>query len=273
MSYDQSAAEGSLRQNEYRGMPTGEQVPSPQLLENVRMFFVAYEADPDVLRQELPPGLEPHPSNTIRMDMYRVPDGRMTSHLDEFTLTYLSIEIDEHDSTAITASTGEEKSLPGRYWVGYWTDSSQMQKYVREFGGIPAEEGTTSWDWDGNSLSSTLSVDGRDVIDLQATAAPPESAEYEPKERVTGHFNYYARRQIPTLSGHRTAIDELVEFPIPSIFDVYEAEVESLEFDFPEPHYGSQFAPTEPLNVTDIVYGENSFAYPIGRQIKNYQTE
>lgn len=98
----------------YTGMPEGIHVSSPQLIKNARMLIVGYEADPEVLKSVLPPDLTPHPNNLVQMNMYRVPSTEQTSHLDPYSLTYLTVEIEGRDSRAISIAEGE-MAVSGRF--------------------------------------------------------------------------------------------------------------------------------------------------------------
>ncbi len=250
----------------YTGMPDGTQVPAPQLIKNARMLIVGYEADPEVLEAALPPGLEPHPNNLVQMNMYQVPSSTQTSHLEPYTLTYLTVEVADHDSTAISEAQGE-MSVPGRFWIGYWNDSPQMQAFAREGGGIPSQAGSCEWTQDDGELVSTLSVDGESVIQTEATVGDDQI------DTLTGHLHYYAHRQIPEPSGGRAQISELLEFPIPFVSELYEAEVDRIDFDFPEDSRMQQFAPAEPLSTPSVLHGTVTFTYPQGRRIRDYLAE
>lgn len=247
----------------YSGMPPGEQIPAPQLLTDVQMLIVGFEADPDVLANALPPGLEPHPNNLIQMNMYEVPSSEQSSHLDSYSLTYLSVEVADNDSRAISAAGGE-MAIPGRYWVGYWNDSLAMQAFAREVGGIPSLAGSCQWEKSDGELVSTLSVDGRDVIEAHAEVGDDKI------DRLTGHLHYYANKQIPNPAGNEAEINELVEFPIPFVSDLYEAEVTDVTFDFPEGSAYQRFAPTEPLSTPSVLHGSVTFTYPQGRTVRDY---
>ncbi|WP_254522488.1 acetoacetate decarboxylase family protein [Natrinema caseinilyticum] len=250
----------------YTGMPDGTAVPAPQLIENARMLIVGYEADPEVLESALPPGLEAHPNSLVQMNMYQVPSAEQTSHLDPYTLTYLTVEVADHDSSASSAAEGE-MSVPGRFWVGYWTDSPQMQAYTREGGGIPSQAGTCEWEEDDGTVVSTLSVDGEPVIEAEASVGD------EQIDTLTGHLHYYAHRQIPEPAGRRAQVSELVEFPIPFVSELYEADVDRVDFDFPEKSRFQRFAPIEPLSTPSILHGTVTFTYPQGRRIRDYLAE
>jgi acetoacetate decarboxylase len=247
----------------YSGMGQGEQIPAPQLVKGARALVVGYEADPAVLESVLPPGLEPHPNNQVQMNMYRVPSTTQTSHLDSYSLTYLTVEVADHDSTA-SSEAGGEMAIPGRYWVGYWNDSPRMQSFVRETMGIPCLPGTCTWTEDGDELISTLSVDGEPMITTTATV------DDEQIDTLSGHLNYYTHRQVPDPSGGAAQISELVEIPIPFICELATAEVDDIEFAFPDGSSFQQFAPVEPLSTPSVLYGTITITYSQGRQIRNY---
>lgn len=247
----------------YSGMPPGEGISPPQLIKEARMLIVGFEADPDALDAALPPGLLAHPNNVVQMNMYQVPESEQTSHLGPYSLTYLCVEVEGHDSRAISSAEGE-LPVPGRFWVGYWVDSPEMLAYTRETGGIPSQHGSCSWTEEDGKLTSTLTVDGSDVIEAEATVGD------EQIDTLTGHLHYYANRQIPQPSGRGAQINELIEFPIPFVSELYEADVGSIEFDFPEGSHFEQFAPVEPLSVPSVLHGTVTFTYPQGRRIKDY---
>lgn len=262
MSDDQQQSDAGT----YSGMPPGTQVPTPQLIKDARMLIVGYEADKEVLEGALPPGLEPHPNNLIQMNMYRVPSTEQTSHLEPYTLAYLTVEVAGHDSQAISEAGGE-LSVPGRFWVGYWNDSAQMQAFTREASGIPTLEGSCDWTEEGSTLVSSLSVDDRQVIEAEATVGD------EQIDTLTGHLHYYAHRQFPEPSGGRAQVSELLEFPLPFVSELYEAEVERVEFDFPEGSQFQRFAPVEPLSTPSVLHGTVTFTYPQGRRLRDYLSE
>lgn len=250
----------------YSGMPQGEQIPAPQLVKDAQALVIGYEADPEVLESVLPPGLEPHPNNLVQMNMYRVPSTTQTGHLPPYSLTYLTVEIADHDSSAISEAGGE-MSIPGRYWVGYWNDSPQMQSFVRETMGIPCMPGSCSWETEGDELTSTLTVDDEPVITTMA------SVDDDQIDTLSGHLNYYAHRQIPDPSGGTPQISELVEIPIPFICELASAQVSDVEFDFPEGSSFQQFAPVEPLSTPSVLYGTITITYSQGRPVRDYLTE
>jgi acetoacetate decarboxylase len=257
-----------MREHEhsYTGMPPGESIPAPQLVRDAQALVVGYEADPEVLEAMLPQGLEPHPNNLIQMNMYRVEDSTQTSHLPPYSLTYLCIEVADYDSHVLSEAGGE-MTIPGRFWVGYWNDSPRMQAFVRETLGIPCLPGACSWAREGEDLTSTLTVDGEDVITAEA------SVDDDHIDTLSGHLNYYARRQLPDPSGGRGQVDELVEIPIPFVCELATATVSDIEFDFPEHSGFSQYAPVEPLSTPSVLYGSITITYSQGRRVRDYLPE
>ncbi|WP_436901218.1 acetoacetate decarboxylase family protein [Halovenus halobia] len=250
-------------QTRYTGMPHGESIPAPQLVRDAQALVVGYEADPEVLEAMLPPGLEPHPNNLVQMNMYRVEDSTQTSHLDPYSLTYLCIEVADHDSRVLSEAGGE-MTIPGRFWVGYWNDSPTMSSFVRETLGIPCMPGVCSWDREDDELVSTLTVDDEAVITTEA------SVDDEQIDTLSGHLNYYAHRQVPDPSGGQAQISELVEIPIPFICELATASVSDIEFDFPENSGFSKYAPVEPLSTPSVLYGSITITYSQGRTIRDY---
>lgn len=232
----------------------------PQLIKNAPTLLVGYEADPDALREMLPPELEPHPNNLVQMNMYRVPDDRRTSQMDEYTLTYLTVEVAGRDSSATTAS-GHEFEIPGRYWAGYWTDAPGMETFAREQYGLSPREGTCSWERDGDDLVSTLAVDGTAVIEAEATVGD------EQVDTMTGQLNYFTTRETPSQSVADGGGDEgtgLVGYPIPFVSDLRPVEVESVEFGFDDASPAADLAPAEPLRTPSVMHGRVTFTLPRG---------
>lgn len=255
---------GTGEEPSYTGMSPGESIPAPQLVRDAQALVVGYEADPEVLGAALPPGLEPHPNNRIQMNMYRVEDSTQTSHLPPYSLTYLCIEVADHDSR-VQSAAGGEMTIPGRFWVGYWNDAPRMQAFVRETLGIPCLPGACSWERDGEELTSTLTVDDESVITVEA------SVDDEQIDTLSGHLNYYTRRQLPDPSGGHPQVDELVEIPIPFACEVATATVSDVAFDFPEKSTFGQYAPVEPLSTPSVLYGSITITYSQGRQVRDYR--
>src|SRR4051794_18351849 len=210
----------------YRGMPpTLWAPPTPQLIRGARMLILGYQADPEALADVLPPGLRPHPNNLVQMNMYDV-TGEQTSGFGAFSLTYLTVEVEGHDSLAAEGAM----PIPGRFFAYYWNSSPRVLAYAREAAGIPAMYGSRRRELTGGSLTSTLQVEGRDVITARMSVTE------DPAGTLGGHLNYYAHRQFPRPEGGRASISELIELPLPFVLDAYEATVDDISFDFPEGH-------------------------------------
>lgn len=223
------------------------------------MIIVGYEADREALQEMLPPGLTPHPNNSIQMNMYEI-EADQSSGFGGFSLTYLTVEIDGHDSRAGDGTV----SIPGRFFAYYWNSSPRVISYAREGAGIPALPGVRTAEVTDGKLTSALSVDGSEVIKLAASVTDDHAGD------LGGHLNYYTHRQIPQPFGGYAALSELIELPLPFTVKLYEASVDDLKFSFPEGHPAQRLAPTDPLNITGLLYGDVTFTYSMGRVIHDY---
>lgn len=244
----------------YRGMPASLWTPpTPQLIRGARMLIVGYEANPEALKAVLPEGLKPHPNNMVQMNMYEI-EASNTSGFGAFSLTYLTVEVEGHDSLAAEGTL----PIPGRFFAYYWNSSPRVLAYAREAAGIPAMHGVRRAETVDGRLVSTLAVDGKDVITARATVTDT------PAGTLGGHLNYYAHREFPRPEGGSAAISELIELPLPFVADLYEAKVDDISFDFPDGHPAASLAPVSPLSIPSVLYGDVTFTYSMGRQIKNY---
>ncbi|HEY0688681.1 MAG TPA: acetoacetate decarboxylase family protein [Kribbella sp.] len=239
--------------------PTVWAPPPPQLIRGARMLIVGYQADPEALADVLPPGLSPHPNNLVQMNMYEV-SAEQTSGFGAFSLTYLTVEVEGHDSLAAEGTM----PIPGRFFAYYWNSSPRVLAYAREAAGIPAMHGIRRGQIVGGTLTSTLQVDGRDVITARASVTD------KPAGTLGGHLNYYTHRQIPRPEGGQAAISELIELPLPFVLDIYEATVDDIAFEFPEGHPAARLAPVTPLSVPSVLWADVTFTYSMGRVIRDY---
>lgn len=226
------------------------------------MLIVGYQADPEALAEVLPPGLTPHSNGLVQMNMYEV-TAEQTSGFGAFSLTYLTVEIEGHDSLAADGTF----PIPGRFFAYYWNSSPRVLAYAREAAGIPAMHGVRSGQISDNTLTSTLQVDGRDAIIARASVTDRAAG------TLGGHLNYYTHRQIPRAEGGRAAISELVELPLPFVVDLYEASVDDIVFDFPEGHPAQRLRPVTPLVTPAVLWGDVTFTYSMGRVIRDYLAE
>ena len=244
----------------YTGMPPRQWFPpTPQLIKDAWMLIIGYQADADAIRAVLPPGLEPHPNNLVQMNMYEV-EGTQTSGFGPYSLTYLSVEIADHDSLAADGTM----PIPGRFFAYYWNSSERVRRYAREAAGIPALPGSRSGVQEGDKLVSTLTVDGQPVIRAVANVTDNFLM------TLGGHLNYYSHRQFSAPEGGLAVVSELLEFPLPFVVDLYEATVQEVEFSFPDGEPAAELAPVQPLQVPSVLYGKVTFTYSMGRRIRDY---
>jgi hypothetical protein len=104
----------------------------PQLIHNARMIIAGFEADWTSLEEVPPTGLSPHAHNTIQVNMYEI-EADQSSDSGGFSLTYLTVEIDGHDSLAGDGTV----AIPGRFFAYYWNSSPRGIAYARERAGNP----------------------------------------------------------------------------------------------------------------------------------------
>lgn len=244
----------------YRGMPPTVWAPeAPQLIRDARMVIVGYQADREALQEILPPGLVPHENNTVQMNMYDI-EADQSSGFGGFSLTYLTVEIDGHDSLAADGTM----AIPGRYFAYYWNSSQRVISYARESSGIPAMLGTRTAELEGSKLTSTLSIENSAAITVSASVTDTHVG------NLGGHLNYYSHRQIPEPSGGYAALSQLIELPLPFTVKLFDASVDDITFTMPDGHPAAKLAPTTPLNVTSLLYGDVTFTYSMGRVLHDY---
>lgn len=244
----------------YRGMPPTVWAPeAPQLIRDARMVIVGYQAEREALEEMLPPGLVPHQNNTVQMNMYEIAADQ-SSGFGAFSLTYLTVEIDRHDSLAADGTM----PIPGRYFAYYWNSSPRVISYARESAGIPAMPGTRTTNLRGNKLTSTLSIDDSPAITVSADVTDNHVG------NLRGHLNYYSHRQIPEPFGGYAALSQLIELPLPFTAKLFDASVNDITFSFPDGHPAARLAPSTPTNVTSLLYGDVTFTYSMGRVIHDY---
>ena len=145
------------------------------------MIIIGYRADIDAIEEVLPPGLGAHPNGLVQMNMYEVA-AEQTSGFGAFSLTYLSVEVANHDSYAAEGTV----PIPGRYFAFYWNSSARVCAYVRESIGVRAMPGKRRVESRDCKLQSILAVEGRDVI--RVTASTSEEA----VGTLGGQLHYYS---------------------------------------------------------------------------------
>ena len=233
--------------------------PTPQLIKDARMLIIGYRADMSAIEEVLPPGLEPHPNGLVQMNMYEVP-GDQTSGFGPFSLTYLSVEVANHDSYAAEGTV----PIPGRYFAYYWNSSARVCAYVRESIGVRAMPGQRRTETQGDKFHSILKLEGRDVINVTASVTD------EAGGTLGGHLNYFSHREFAKPDGGSPAVSELLEFPLPFVADLYGATIDDITFDFPDGHPAASLAPIAPLETPSIMHADVTFTYSMGRQLQDY---
>ena len=233
--------------------------PTPQLIKDARMLIIGYRAETKAIQEVLPSGLEAHPNGLVQMNMYEV-RADQTSGLGAFSLTYLAVEVANHDSDAAEGTI----PIPGRYFAYYWNSSARVCAYVRESMGMRAMPGERRTESRDDKLQSILNVEGRDVI--RVTASTSE----EPAGILGGHLNYFSHREFAKPEGGSPLVSELLEFPLPFVADLYGAQIEDIAFDFPDGHPAARLAPIAPLETPAVMHADVTFTYSMGRQLQNY---
>ncbi len=220
----------------------GEVLPGPQLVTDAWMFIAGYKADPEVLKELLPEGLTPHPNNHIVINMYTVPDPKQTSGFGAYTLTYLTVELDGHDSYVMDQDAG----FPGRYFVFYFNSSERMRGFTSKVG-IPAQKGYTTTTVKDGKLTAELTVDGN--VFIQATA----DVGNELGNFGGGHLNYFGLIS-------NDAGSSVVKYPIPWNGGFVSTENARINFKVAADHPLSKLKPL--ADPTWAVWMNGSFVYP-----------
>ena len=226
-----------------------DKLPAPQLVTDAWMFIIGYEADPKVLKEILPEGLEPHPNNRVVLNMYTVPDPQKTSGFGAYTLTYVTIEVKDHDSYTMGAPTG----FPGRYFAYYYNSSPIMRNFTKP-AGIPAEEGFTTTTVKNGKLVANLSVGGKPFIQSTVDVGSEFTGV------VGGHLNYF---------GHikNRKNKQVVKYPIPWVGKPVETTNPTVEFKMSKKH---PLYKLKPKNIDWAVWIQGSFVYPQYQVIHEY---
>lgn len=231
--------------------------PPPQLVTNAWMFMAAYKADPDVLKEVLPRGLTPHPNNQVVINMYTVPDANNTSGFGSYTLTYLTIEIDEHDSYTM----GDGPDIPGRYFIYYFNSSELMRNFTRMVG-IPAEEGQTTTEVEEGRLTAKLTVDGEVLIEATADVGD------ELGNFGGGHLNYFGLNEFEKGT---SSTKQVMKYPIPWNGGVVSTENAKIDFKVTDEHPLSRLKPLG--DPSWAIWTKGSFVYPQPQIILEYSTQ
>lgn len=218
---------------------TPDPLPAPQLVNDAWIFMAAYKADPDALAELLPRGLKPHPDGHVVISMYTVPEDKQTSGFGAYNLTYLTIELDGHDSYVMDRDAG----YPGRYFVHYFNSSPKVRKFAKN-AGMPAVEGKTSARVSGGKVKASLRVDGKRLIKAGAKLRSRRL-----KNPESGHLNYFGLKD-----------GKVVKYPIPYLGSTRAISDPKVEITAPKGHPLHKLAPI--ADPTWAVWMKGSFVYP-----------
>ncbi len=218
-----------------------DKLPAPQLVTDAWMLLIGYEADAEALKEILPKGLKPHPNNRVVLNMYTVPDGSNTSGFGSYTLTYVTIEVEGHDSYIMNAPSG----FPGRYFAYYFNSSPLMREYTKAIG-IPAQDGFTTTVVKDGKLTATLTVDGKPFIVSTADVG----SKFEGV--IGGHLNYFGLLDVGQSQ-------EVVKYPIPLVGYPVKTENPTVTFEMPE---DNPLYKLKPKKIDWAVWLQASFVYP-----------
>ena len=214
-------------------------LPGPQLVTGAWMFIAAYKVDPEVLKSMLPAGLNPHPNNHVVINMYTVPDKNQTSGFGAYTLTYLTIELDGHDSYVMDSDV----TYPGRYFVHYYNSSPRMREFTKPVG-IPAQEGMTTTVVENGVLKTKLEIGGQSMIEATAEVGS------ELGGFGGGHLNYFGFMEDKGV----------VKYPIPWNGGTVSMANPKITFTAPEGHPLHRLKPL--AAPTWAIWTKGSFVYP-----------
>ena len=217
-------------------------LPGPQLVTGAWMFIAAYKADPDALKELLPEGLTPHPNNHIVINMYTVPDPKQTSGFGAYTLTYLTVELEGHDSYVMDSDI----TYPGRYFVQYYNSSEKMRNFTNNIG-IPAESGFTTTTVEEGKLTAELKVGENALITATANVGS------ELGSFGGGHLNYFGK----ITHGESSSI---VKYPIPWNGGVVSTENVKINFNVSDEHPLAKIKPVS--DPSWAIWTKGSFVYP-----------
>ncbi|NIP37970.1 MAG: acetoacetate decarboxylase family protein [Candidatus Dadabacteria bacterium] len=229
------------------------ELPGPQLVTDAWMFITAYKADPAVLKSLLPKGLES--TGNIVMNMYTVPTAEQTSGFGAYTLTYLTVEIKDHDSYVMNSDI----TYPGRYFVHYYNSSPIMRAFTKKVG-IPAQQGLTTTTVKDGKLTATLHIDGKPVITSTADVGT------ELGGFGGGHLNYFG---LIKAEKDGKKVNQVVKYPIPFNGGSVETKNVKIAFSAPEGHSLNKVKPiaAEPVWA---VWMKGSFVYPQHQVINEF---
>ncbi|MGE5443650.1 MAG: acetoacetate decarboxylase family protein [Ignavibacteriales bacterium] len=219
--------------------------PAPQLVTDAWMLYMGFKSDPGAIRALLPQRLEPHPDDIVVINLYTVPDPSQTSGFGAYTLTYITLQIKDHDTYIL----GSDVGMPGRFWVGYFNSSEVVRDFTRSVG-IPAEPGVTTLKKRKGKLKAVLEVGGQVFVEATADVGDKLQA------AVGGHLNYFTQGK---LQGDSSETTQIIKFSIPFVSRPVRTENATITFKMPENH---PLYSLKPISVEWASYVKGSFVYP-----------
>jgi hypothetical protein len=240
----------SQRNRKSRSSPAGlaaaddAMLPEPQLVKDLWALETFFEADPEAIKAVLPPGLTPHPSNTVAVNMYTVPEASNTSGFGAYTLTYIAVQVMGHDAYIY----GSKDTVPGLYLVHYWNSSEGMRAYTGR-AGFPNElGGMTTMQKDSGKVATRLSVNGKPFIEASSDLSG------EPQPAAGGHANYLYRKG-----------SQLMKLPLPWICRDVKTENAMIAFQMPPEHPAYKLRPKK---ISFAFHSQCTISYPQAVAIK-----
>lgn len=220
------------------------------------MVIVSYKADPAAIREILPPGLTPHPEGRVVLNMWDQNDAGSSSGFGNpgpVSVTYLAIEVEGHDTWTADGTV----SAPGRYFAGQWISAEDNGGFA-EFGrlscGVGSELGDTRYRRTGNRLVADLTVDGHKCITLEADIGEDKLV------TLGGHLNYFCDRN----DGNDGR--EIARIAVPFVFEIFDAEIASVQFDAVTAFRllggapAAALAPLTPIDIGSVMFGKATWA-------------
>jgi hypothetical protein len=219
---------------------------APQLIVGARMLYLVWApADAEAAATLVPDELDAASGSPVFLNQYVVDEAEQTSSaaaddgFGAYSLTYLGVDV---------AGLDTEDGTPARWWTHYFDSSPNMIRYATAHG-VPAGEGETELEVNGETLVATTRLDGEEVIRTTARVA------LGTLQRSTGQLRYLTRVGGALVSGR-----------YPFVMDAAETlEVESVEFLGGGPQSLDALRPADPLRITFGFYSPSiTFCYPGG---------
>ena len=209
------------------------------------LYLVWLPADRAAAAALVPPELTAAEGSPVFLNQYVVDDATQTSNAGSeegfgaYSLTYLGVDL---------AGLDTEDGIPARWWTHYFDSSPNMIRYAADHG-VPASDGETVFDLDGDRLVATTSIGGAEAIRTTTRVAIGATG------RGSGQLRYITRVGGTLTSGRYPFVVDTAEEFEPISVEFLGAGPESLE----------ALGPADPLHVTFGFYSPSiTFCYPGG---------